>query len=203
VRPGLRRYDATTPVVAFDGEALPVALAGIVLCATVLVACDSDPDGGGDSGGNGTLKSLDLSAAGVRDLCRHRMDAAVQAVIPTSFTFASAQPGAGDGTNCYWEGPSTQQLVAEFFKFPFTDVDDNGKKVRIERESFERDHQAGYTARPDLAGKLGGTGAYVRHLSDFHTVLVFSKDRAVFITTIGPVALSDFQLQTLALSLRD
>jgi hypothetical protein len=176
---------------------------GIVLSATVLVACESDPDGASERALRGQLESLDFSAAGVEDLCRHRMDAAVQAVVPNVFAFDSVQQGAGDGTNCYWEAPSGQQLVAEFFTFPFTDVDENGDEVRVDRESFERDHQAGYSVHPALARKLGGTGAYMRHMSDYHTVLVFSKDRAAFITTIGPVALSDSQLQTLALALDD
>ena len=91
----------------------------------------------------------------------------------------------------------------EFFAFPYEHTDENGNKTMVDRESSERDHRVGYTERADLAETLGGTSAYMRHERDFHTVLVFAEERAVFITTIGRVSLSDGQLETLALSLAE
>jgi hypothetical protein len=176
---------------------------GIVLSATAVTACGSETAGSGDNGGDGALNRLDVSAAGVADLCRTQIDDAVQAIAPTLFTFASARPGAGRGTNCFWDGPGRQKLAAEFFLFPFTETNEDGKEVEVDGWSFERDHRDGYRVHPHLAATLGVTGVYTWHVDDYHTMTVFDQDRAVLFTTIGPVALSDSQLKTLALSLDD
>jgi hypothetical protein len=171
-----------------------------VLWATALVACSSDEPTRPDTGREGALNALDFSAAGVEDLCLHRIDAVVQEVAPAVFEFDSVGPGEDSGTVCWWAGPGDQLLAAEFLTFPFEGtVEDGDDKRTIAREEYERAHQ--YTARPDLVDKLGGTGVYMRHDEGFHTVMVFARDRGASFTTIGPVPLSDSQLETLALSL--